>query len=138
MTEAVEQIGMGAINVYQCPQCSSPSVEYSALADSDAKCMACEWAGVKEDLLVTPFEHLLGSREGIGFELFNDTRRLLSDPAFLVVLGGFLSRWGFIDLKQEQKLVVARTTRYVSAIARAILTAVIEERGKIEEESVRG
>lgn len=120
--------------VYQCPQCGSPAVEFSELVGGAAMCKACKWAGKKEDLLGTPFDHLLGTREGIGFELFNDTRRMLSSPVFLGELGGFLSRWGFIDLSGEKKKVVRETTRYVAAIARAVLTALIEEREKIEKE----
>lgn len=122
--------------VYQCPQCGSPAVEYGELVGASATCNACDWSGSREELLGTPFEHLLGSREGIGFELFNDVRRLFSVPVFLVNLGGFLSRWGFIDLNEDKGLVTKATTRYVAAIARAVLRAVIEEREKIEKERV--
>jgi hypothetical protein len=120
--------------VFQCPQCGSPAVEFSELVGGEATCNACTWVGKKEDLLGTPFDHILGTREGIGFELFNDTRRLLSSPVFIGELGGFLSRWGFIDLEEEKSVVVKKTTRYVAAIARAVLTAVIQEREKIEKE----
>ncbi len=124
--------------VYQCPQCGSPAVEYGELVNSSASCRACKWVGLREQLLATPFEHMLGTRDGIGFELFNDVRRLLTNsPAFLVSLGGFLARWGFVDLTRPQNEVVRTTTRYVAAIASALLRAVIEERNKIEEEANR-
>lgn len=124
--------------VYQCPGCGSPAVEYGELVGAISSCKSCKWRGTREELLATPFEHLLGSREGIGFELLNDTRRLLSAPVFAVDLGGFLSRWGFIDLSEEKTKVVRDTTRYVAAIARAILVAIIEEREKIEKERRSG
>lgn len=120
--------------VYQCPVCGSPAVEFSELVNGPARCNACRWSGTREELLGTPFEHMLGSREGIGFELFNDTRRLLSAPVFLVNLGGFLNRWGFIDLSAPKDVVVRMTTRYVAAIARAVLQGIIAEREKIEIE----
>lgn len=123
--------------VYQCPQCGSPAVEFGELVGAHARCNACKWNGTREDLLGTPFEHMLGSREGIGFELFNDTRRLLSAPVFVVDLGGFLSRWGFIDLKAPRDVLMRKTTRYVAAIARGVLKSIIEEREKIELEETR-
>ena len=124
--------------VYQCPGCGSPAVEFSNLVGGSARCNACRWEGVREDLLGTPFEHVLGTPEGIGFELLNDTRRLLSSPLFLGELGGFLSRWGFIDLSLPKAVLVKTVTRYVSAIARAVLTAVIQERETIEKERANG
>lgn len=120
--------------IYQCPNCGSPAVEFSGLVGGNARCNACRWEGTREDLLGTPFEHALGTPDGIGFELMNDARRLLSNPLFLGELGGFLNRWGFIDLKLPKEVVVKSVTRYVAAIARAILSAVIQERENIEKE----
>lgn len=128
---------MSADIVYQCPQCGSPAVEFGELVGANARCNACKWNGTREELLGTPFEHMLGSREGIGFELFNDTRRLLSAPVFVVDLGGFLSRWGFIDLKAPKDVLMRKTTRYVAAIARGVLRSIIEEREKIELEETK-
>lgn len=124
--------------VYMCPDCGSPAVEFSELAGGTAKCKACKWSGSREQLLGTPFQHALGSREGIGFELHNDLRRLFSTPVFVVQLGGFLNRWGFINLQDDKSVVTRATTRYVAAIARAVLTAIIEEREKIEKEKNDG
>lgn len=124
--------------VYLCPNCGSPAVEFGELVGADASCRGCKWEGRREDLVGVPFGHLLGNRDGIGFELYNDMRRLFSTPTFLVQLGGFLSRWGFIDLNEDKSVVTRSTTRYVAAVARAVLRAMIEEREKIEMESKNG
>ena len=120
--------------VRQCPTCGSPAVDFSSLVDGAASCRVCGWKGTNDELLSTPFEHLLGTSEGIGFELMNDTRRLLSSPVFLGELGGFLNRWGFINVNDPHKKVVRATTKYVAAIARAVLTAVIQTREELEKE----
>lgn len=124
--------------VYQCPECGSPAVEFSELAGGSASCSPCKWTGKKDDLLGTPFEHILGSREGVGFELVNDLRRVIStSPGFLANLGGFLNRWGFVDLDNPGPEVTKSMVRYMAVIARAVLKAIIEERKKIEEEKIR-
>lgn len=120
--------------VYQCPQCGSPAVDCGELVGADAKCRVCGWKGQREELLATPFNHMMGTKEGIGFEMSNDIRRLFSLPIFLGGLGGFLNRWGFIDPAGDGDTLKRNVTRYVATMARAVMIALLEERDKIEKE----
>jgi hypothetical protein len=124
--------------VYMCPTCGSAAVEFSELVGGSAACKVCKWAGPREQLVGVPFQHAFGSREGIGFELHNDLRRLFSTPVFVTQLGSFLNRWGFINLGDDKSVVTRAVTRYIVTAVRAVLTALIEERVKIEEEKANG
>jgi hypothetical protein len=80
---------------------------------------------------------MLGTQEGIRFELHNDLRRLLATPAVAQAFVAFLDRWGFIDLRQDKAIAAPLAGRYIGIIANAIRTSVIKERLKIDEESAR-
>jgi len=123
-----------------CPQCSSPALtrQNSHLLledplDAAATCGGCGWNGKEKDLVALPFRHELGSDEGIAIALMNDMRAViaghLSGP-----VGKFLMKWGFLS----SPLSTAEFSRYMSAIARSVLTTIIQEREKIEKEKANG
>ncbi len=120
-----------------CPTCGGSSVTFSELVGGAAKCRACGWGGSREELLAVPVEHMYGSREGTGFTLNNDYRSIYKNDKLVQDTVKFLVKWGFItaerhgnEIKIDQKAVL----RYVSAMARSGLIAIIEEREKIEKE----
>jgi len=129
---------IGQEKVRQCPMCGATSVDYSVLAGGEAKCRACKWQGTTEQLIIADIEHVYGTRDGIGMALSNDMRRLFSDAAFGQNLVGFLVKWGFMQLTGDSKKDTQVAARYISSIARACLTSVIEEREKIEKGVVNG
>lgn len=120
-----------------CPTCGASSVDFSALVGGAARCRACSWAGSAEDLLLVPIQHMYGTREGAGFALVNEYRRLFNNQEFVQSLLSFLTKWGFISATRDgAKINInrAQALRYMAAIARAGLIAVVEEREKIEKE----
>lgn len=128
---------MSQDNIHLCPKCASPSIDVSELAGGTASCRICSWTGTRENVYTVPFSHGQGGSEGIALEFFNDMRRVLGDKVFMTNLTRFLSRWGFVDLgdpagKQE---VVRRVARYGAAAARAMVSAVINEREQLEKEA---
>jgi len=129
---------IGQDKVRQCPMCGATSVDFSVLAGGGAKCRACHWTGTTEQLIIADIEHIYGTREGIGMALSNDMRRLFSNPAFGQELVGFLVKWGFMRLTGDSKKDTQVAARYISSIAKACLTSVIEEREKLEKGVVSG
>lgn len=120
-----------------CPTCGGASVDFSALVGGQATCRSCAWGGSAEELLLVPIQHLYGTREGAGFALVNEYRRLYNDRGFVQSVVSFLTKWGFVSATRDgDKINVNRThaLRYLSAIARAGLVAIVEEREKIERE----
>ena len=124
--------------IFYCPKCGSPSVDYSALTGGAANCKVCSWKGGNHELYGTPFEHMLGGREGIGHALFNDLRKVFSTQALMTEFLAFLARWGFINMSMEQKELVRNLSRYAAAATRGILKSIIEERQLIEKEKQAG
>lgn len=121
-----------------CPECGSAHIEQTnILAAADYsndmfKCVSCEWVGRRDQLAISEITHQMGTNEDIFITLMNDLRNLLAKDVG-VSLGGFLMKWGFISTMNPKIL-----GRYLSAIARAILTAVLQERVKIEKEKTGG
>jgi len=121
-----------------CPGCGSPAVEFSSLVGGEAVCRVCKWKGDREELLVMPFDHIYGTEEGVGMALHNELRRVFSNPLFATDIIRFLTRWGFVEVDKDNRADVPTTTRYIAAIGRAVLVAVIKEREKIEMEKGNG
>lgn len=122
-----------------CPQCGSAGVDFSLLEGGNATCRGCHWSGRKDDLLVVPFKHDFANDEALVVNLMGDMRLLLSGELGLPYLK-FLIKWGFIstDLKNVAGTLDRKTfTRYLARIAQAILLSVLDERRKIEAESVQ-
>lgn len=117
-----------------CPRCHSPSVEFGVLAgQSPAKCLACGWAGTRDDLLASPFSHNMGSEEEVLMRFVNDFRNMVAKD-FAVVLGRFLTRWGF--LPQEPREMSKALAKYIQNIAKATITSVLQTRQEIEKEKI--
>jgi len=113
-----------------CPVCGSAGVDFSELAGGDAVCRGCGWNGKREELMVVPTTADDDSQ--LLVRLMGELRRLLSGELGFPYLK-FLIKWGF--LKADERDVVGTLdrkafARYIAAIARAILTAVLEERSR--------
>ena len=122
-----------------CPQCGSPAVSSketdAVLTSVDPSsdvftCSGCGWAGVRSDLVVTEFEHDFGGRDEIMNALMADLRGLLA-KTFAKSFGSFLLKWGFL----ATPINPLHLARYTAAVARAVLTSVLEERTKLEKEA---
>jgi hypothetical protein len=124
--------------LYVCPECGSPSVEYSSLAGGDATCTACKWAGSNERLLAIPGE--LRGKEETFTAMRNDLRNTFGRAA--TDFGRFLIKWGFLDAKRTSSGITIddpkQLARYMTVIAKETFIAVLNERRRIEEERVRG
>lgn len=123
-----------------CPQCGSPSVDFSSLVGGDAKCRACDWAGVREKLLLVPINHAFVNGEEALVNMMSALRRHLSGELGVPYLK-FLLEWGFIqaDLQNIAGTLDRKIfSRYLAVIARAIMVALLEEREKIALEKNSG
>lgn len=123
--------------VYACPECASPSVEYSALEGGEATCKACGWKGQKGDLLAVPFVNKFGTEEEVLMAIRSEWRNIFGK--FGTELGRFLVRWGFMAVDPDDAVGTKKAlTRYLTAMASSSLVAVMQERQKIERERVGG
>lgn len=124
-----------------CPNCGSPSVEAGMVLLVEGSvtpydCKACGWHGGEGALLNIPFSHELGSDENILVHLMGDLRTVLAKHC-AIPLGGFLLKWGFLERALNGGHIVLnpkQLSRYMTAISKAVLTAVIEERQQQEKE----
>jgi hypothetical protein len=118
-----------------CPRCHSPAVEFGImlLDQAPATCNACGWKGLRGDLLAAPYLHNMGNGEEILQRFVNDFRNIIAKD-FAVVLGRFLTRWGF--LPQEPKEMSKALAKYIQNIAKATITAVLQTRQDIEKEKM--
>lgn len=119
-----------------CPRCGSASISGSStvvlLSESKVRCEACGWSGSRDMLAAVPFSHELGGQEDIVKALMADLRGTIAreaGPSF----AGFLMKWGFMPTPDPTLLA-----RYLAAIARATLGAIIKERAEIDKERVSG
>lgn len=124
--------------LYVCPECGGASVVYSALAGGLARCNACEWEGSKEALLAVPAKSG-SSPDEVLLAMRNDIRNAFAknSEAFIT----FLVKWGFVPaIERAGKIEIDKklATRFVSAIAAGALSAVFEERQKVERERASG
>lgn len=125
------------VSVKLCPQCGSPAVDYSTLAHGAANCRGCRWKGKVEDLLAIPGSAEVNDQATI-VGMLNDVRSVLSGELGLPYLK-FLMKWGFItgDPKNPVATVDRKAfARYMAAIGRALVTAMIEERSRAEVERI--
>jgi hypothetical protein len=118
---------------YVCPQCASPAIHVPVLAGADFVCEACGWGG--PDAVVVPFTNPFNSSEQtwekFGMELLNVFSQVGALP-----IGRVLVKWGFVSVEPSGKPSMNELVRYLRAMAGAIVTAVLEERKKIEVERV--
>jgi hypothetical protein len=123
-----------------CPQCASANVDFSSLAGGQARCHGCNWMGPVDDLMSVPIQHdfALG-KESIIQEMMTDVRKFLSAELGLPWLK-FLLKWGFVEGDLErlgETLDRKKFARYLAAIGRATLVAVIDERAKQSREAAQ-
>lgn len=114
---------------YFCPQCGGAALDFSELAGGNAKCRVCTWEGAAHERVAYPFKHDFISDESMLRDMLNDIRLIFGASSKLY--GELLSKWGFI---RPGPKVVRDLTRYMAACGRAVLTALIEEREKLEKE----
>lgn len=122
-----------------CPACGSADVVASALAGGAASCNICTWKGTVEDLPTFIFQHDLGTTpEEVFQQFFLDTRKLLGQH-FATQIGHMLIKWGFLDAPtpENTKRIVKTLSRYVAAITKAAVVAIVEERKVMEKEKFR-
>ena len=123
-----------------CPQCASAHVDFSLLAAGQALCHGCNWKGSVDDLMTVPIQHdFTMGKESIIREMMGDIRKFLSAELGLPWLK-FLFKWGFLEGDLErlgETLDRKRFARYLAAIGRATLMAVIEERAKQSREAAQ-
>lgn len=120
-----------------CPQCGSAKVTFSELIGGVAKCgvRTCLWEGTTDELLAVPISHEFLSEESMMIQLMNDLRLMFSGELGVPYLK-LLLKWGFIKANAND---LANTldrkifARYLAAIARGVLTTILEERAKIHE-----
>jgi len=121
--------------VHFCPQCGSASVSGSTkeviVPEGMVRCAACGWAGTRGMLASLEFGHEFASEEDIAKTLMRDLRGLIASDAGSV-FAKFLLKWGFLVQPADSKLLA----RYLAAIARETLGAIIKERAKIDKERV--
>jgi hypothetical protein len=102
-----------------------------------ASCRACRWSGRKDDLVVMPVKHELGSNEEILISMYRRWREVFGKSA--KDIARFLLEWGFITAREEGgklRMDPKLLARYVSAAASHSLAAILEERQKLEQEKV--
>lgn len=123
--------------VYFCRECGSPSIERSMLDGGTASCRACGWAGTTTQLAAMPISHKFGGDAELLTSLVGDLRTILAREVG-VTLVRFLQKWGFFTNETDRVLMAKQAGRYMAAIARGIVTAVLEERDRMEVERARG
>ena len=127
-----------------CPECGSPSIQEKTigiftgdLGKVTCVCTACEWVGTVADLLVVPFSHELGGKDNIVRELMGGLRVTLAKYC-AVPIASYLIKWGFLDKTLDEPVLNRQLARYMTAISKAVLTAIIVEREQLEKERVSG
>lgn len=126
-----------SVELKLCPQCGSPGVDYSTLANGAAQCKGCRWQGKVEELLALPGSDEVNTEASLT-GMLNDVRKLLSGELGLPYLR-FLTKWGFLQGSAANAAATIDRkafARYLAAIARAIMSAVIMERARAEADRV--
>lgn len=125
---------------YFCPKCQSPSVRIpkptilgSEQAGVPAHCNACSWEGPPSELIAAPFKHEFKDDTEIAETMAKDLRTMLAATA-AQTYGRFLLKWGFLD----QPITTAQLGRYMTNIAKAVITSVVETRKQMTEEKSGG
>lgn len=118
-----------------CPSCGSALVEIdqSNLLVGEpptCRCKSCSFVGSQDQFVGVDFHHeFKGGREEMTAVLMEDIKIILA-KTFSVSFGSFLLKWGFV----QHPINAKQLGRYVAAVAKATLTAVIQEREAIARE----
>jgi len=109
-------------------------VNFSAMVHGRGECRGCGWKGTREELVVIPFNHSFMTDESVMLQFTQDLRQLLARDVGVVLLT-YLTKWGFVKTTVVAGKVVIDSkqfTRYLVAIARAIIVSILEERSRQE------
>jgi len=103
------------------------------LAGSEYHCEICNWMG--EDPILVPFGNPFASKNAtfsaFAAEFIAEFAKAASLPLVRVLM-----KWGFIRVDKAGKPDTVVLTRYMKAMAGAMIIAMIEERQKMEREAV--
>jgi hypothetical protein len=116
-----------------CPECASAAVDASPLASGEARCRGCGFFGRREELFTIPIAEGPFGSEGALTAMLSDLRRIFSEGGTPYLR--FLLKWGFIEADANRLLETLDRrafSRYLAAIARGVLVAIVEERNRIE------
>jgi hypothetical protein len=116
---------------FACPTCGSGALTLPTLAGTDYICAACGWKG--RDALIIPVQ---GSGEE-SFRSFSSEVLLVLAKYLALPLGKILVHWGFVPTDNAGKPSAHYLAQYLHAMSKAVVTALIEERKKIEIEKAR-
>ncbi len=104
------------------------------LAGGEASCDRCNWKGTREDAACSEVEHSFTTDEDLINTFVREVRGVFARTAAKDV-GLLLHKWGFIGIGSKE-LQVEILKRYLEAMARGVVEAVIEERKNIEKETL--
>lgn len=113
-----------------CPDCGSPSVDYSVLESGTASCRPCGWVGRRQELLVAPYQHDFGSDDGVVQAFLLEFRNTLARTAAVDLARMFL-KWGLLpqgDAEKQKKGL----SRLLAAMARGAVQELLRERAALE------
>jgi hypothetical protein len=114
---------------YFCPQCGGASLDFSEIEGGDATCRSCTWKGAGRERVAYPFKHDFISDESMLLSMMQDMRVIFA--ASSKMYAEFFMKWGFLKVGPGTAQHLAR---FMAGAARAVLTAIIEERERIEKE----
>lgn len=118
---------------YFCPSCGSSDVESSSLVGGAASCSSCQWKGLTTELVVHVFKHDLGTSDDV-LQAFAQEFKSLIGKHMATPLAALLYKWGFF---MSNPPTPEELTRYVVAVGRASINAILEVRRQMEKERVR-
>lgn len=131
-----------ASRAYFCPRCQSPAVDTEVIANQGT-CRICKHTGSLQDFFVYLFKQDMGSPAKVLNNFASELQAAMQrrgSPTLNNNLGSFtgellflLNKWGFLDLGKPGSEKVAK--RYLYAIIRHMIKAVIVTRDEIERET---
>lgn len=120
---------------YFCPKCHNPITILGfslTLSKRVVACGACDWGGTEDQLAQSSFKHGFLSDDEIMQTMMRDLRNLLAKTV-AQSYGSFLLKWGFLD----QPISGLQIAHYIDAIAKSVVTTIIETRKTLVEEKAR-
>lgn len=109
-----------------CPECSSPTVDVSAIIGGEAKCRACGWKGSADSLLFVPLN--MKDETMVLRLLTDDIRTLFYKHA--TPFAEFFIKWGFLSRTRIQEDL----PRYMKGVAISFCSTVLRIRSELAVE----